>query len=319
MTQEKYEAVVDLRRKRVLGETTRIDLHGIASSGDSASSKEPVLSILGGPQVGRTIVLDSDELTLGRDAVCDIVVIGRGISRTQFTLKREDNDDWTLLDKSSSNGTFLNSKRIEHHQLSPGDQIRIGLKSVLKFSYEDLADITARVRNYEESIRDPLTGVYNRRYFMSQLTYHTNTAEWREPLSVLLFDIDDFKLVNDRYGHPTGDIVIKKVTDCVLATIRSDDVFCRHGGEEFALMLPSADVEEAQLVGDRIRHRISQLRFRDEDDYVRVTASCGISTVRKGGPVRAHELMQEADDNLYQAKRDGRNRTVGPASFCVVG
>ncbi len=99
MDQEKYEAVVELRRKRVFGETTCIDLHGIASSGDSASSKQPVLSILGGPQVGRTIVLDSDELTLGRDAVCDIVVIGRGISRTQFTLKREDNDDWTLFEQ----------------------------------------------------------------------------------------------------------------------------------------------------------------------------------------------------------------------------
>lgn len=308
-TDDKTESTeLGRRRPRDLSETARID--GIVGKA-KARDTDHALTILEGRQEGRTVRLLGNAFKIGRDPSCDFPVLGRGISRSHLELKKEDSHEWVVYDADSKNGTFVNGEKVERRCLSPGDEIQIGLETVLKYSRAGETEVAVRVANYEASIRDPLTGIYNRRHFTTQLTYYVHEAtRRREPLSILFLDIDHFKRVNDQYGHPAGDIVIKGVSDCVLEMIRPVDIFCRYGGEEFALIVDGADALDAYDVAERMRLRISRLSFRLENVDLPVTASFGLSTLAEDETRTVKELIEEADRNLYEAKRDGRNRTA---------
>jgi diguanylate cyclase (GGDEF)-like protein len=162
----------------------------------------------------------------------------------------------------------------------------------------------------EQSIRDWLTGAYNHRHFQETLQREIGRAERSgRPLSVLMLDIDDFKAINDRYGHPVGDAVLQAIVAQIRHEVRGDmDVLARYGGEEFAIILPETPTEEAAAVAERVRRRIDERLFRPpgSEDVVRVTVSIGLATFPRDASTKP-ELIEKADAALYRAKRGGKN------------
>jgi diguanylate cyclase (GGDEF)-like protein len=155
---------------------------------------------------------------------------------------------------------------------------------------------------------DPVSGVFNRRYFQSRLDEELQRSV-RHGLSValLMIDIDDFKNVNDRFGHLVGDTVIKDVADILRRSVRVFDVCARFGGEEFAILMPGTGVESAARVANRVRERIEVYRPFDRGlDALRITVSVGLAVSSAG--MTGTDLIQRSDEALYIAKREGKNR-----------
>ena len=173
-----------------------------------------------------------------------------------------------------------------------------------------LADAFDRLRDL--SIRDGLTGIYNRRHFDEVLL-----SEWKrsirteKPLSLMLIDVDCFKELNDRYGHPEGDECLKKIAEQFSKILRrSSDTFARYGGDEFAAILPETSAESAHLIVDAIRHSIAELNIPNEGSEVApvVTVSVGVCSEPAILSRSTEELLNAADAALYRAKKLGRNR-----------
>lgn len=166
-------------------------------------------------------------------------------------------------------------------------------------------ELVAR-RNEEAARRDPLTGAFNRREFQARLESLLEGTD-REDFGLVHFDLDHFKLVNDRYGHVAGDEALVRISSEVKAHLRQDDCFARLGGEEFAVLLPCVSRENAYKVADRLRECISGLRFEFAPEDFRLTASAGIYH-GDGDELASTDLLQTVDKGLYKSKKAGRNR-----------
>jgi two-component system cell cycle response regulator len=168
----------------------------------------------------------------------------------------------------------------------------------------------------EMAITDALTGLYNRRYMESHLSTLIDQAASRgKPLSVLVVDIDYFKAINDTHGHDAGDDVLREFALRLRKSIRGIDLACRHGGEEFVIVMPETDMAVATMVAERLRRRIATEPFGIDQDAgkIEVTISIGIAAL-SGAKESAPALLKRADQALYRAKRDGRNRVVPDAA-----
>ncbi|SDF93388.1 sensor domain-containing diguanylate cyclase [Paraburkholderia phenazinium] len=169
-------------------------------------------------------------------------------------------------------------------------------------------EAVAKLQEYAD--RDGLTGIANRRYFEARLRdEYTRWQRYGGEMSVLLFDLDHFKKINDQFGHGVGDTVLREMAQRVAQVVRVQDTFGRFGGEEFALLLPCTPIEDAMLVAEKIRHTIGDAPVEVQGVQVPVTASVGGAAARVGVP-NYDVLINEADAALYSAKRQGRNRSV---------
>jgi len=192
-----------------------------------------------------------------------------------------------------------------------------------------LTELKARIRAGERIVRyqrmlknqqilleqlareDDLTGLYNRRYFEERAEEEYRRAQrYGRPLSLLIGDLDHFKQVNDRYGHAYGDTVLKQVGQTLLLHCRSSDVVARYGGEEFAILLLETGAEAAQKVADRLCSEVRLLNFRHPSSPFHITISFGFTSLPNSGAQSLAELLEEADQALYAAKRAGRDRAV---------
>jgi diguanylate cyclase (GGDEF)-like protein len=187
------------------------------------------------------------------------------------------------------------------------------------------AEALLRTRLYEQAERlattDGLTGLLNRRTFNAQLHGRLREAQrYNRPLSLLLLDVDHFKKVNDTYGHPTGDAVLKGIARIAQKQARETDMVARYGGEEIALVLPETDARGAQAIAERIRKVVGATTHPSDHGSVQVTVSIGLATWPGPGE-SAEAVLEAADRALYRAKQDGRNRVVAanPASPGVRG
>ena len=159
-----------------------------------------------------------------------------------------------------------------------------------------------------KAIRDGLTGLYRRGHFDQCIAQGLSFVKRHGGrLALLILDIDDFKQVNDTYGHPVGDLVLKTVAECLSLTVRESDMAFRYGGEEFVALLHDADAETARAVGERVRARVEDAKVPAGDTHVSVTVSVGIS-VFPDTSAAASELVSSADHALYAAKHSGKNR-----------
>lgn len=186
-----------------------------------------------------------------------------------------------------------------------------------------LENVTNSERLKHLGLTDSLTGVHNRRYFDQRLLEEISRAQRQNfPLSCLFLDVDYFKLVNDQYGHQTGDCVLREVAWRVKGQLRSIDVLGRYGGEEFAVLLVQTDMDSALTIAERIRHNIAEQRFKGEgDETLAVTLSIGVATLNdcnrgQRAEALAQQLVAHADQALYRAKQGGRNcvMAVNPES-----
>jgi diguanylate cyclase (GGDEF)-like protein len=172
-------------------------------------------------------------------------------------------------------------------------------------------EAVAKLREYAD--RDGLTGIANRRYFEARLA--DEFSRWQRyggELSMLLFDLDHFKRINDEFGHMAGDTVLRSMAQRVSGVVRKQDVFGRFGGEEFALLLPCTPLDDALYVAEKIRRTIGDEPIEVQGVIVPVTASVGAATARTGAP-DYEGMINEADAALYTAKRQGRNRSIALA------
>lgn len=168
----------------------------------------------------------------------------------------------------------------------------------------------------DAAVIDPLTGCYNRREFENQLKRNISGAvRHKTKLSVFMFDLDHFKTINDTYGHPAGDTVLKEVSAIVQQNMRTGDILARYGGEEFIAILPDTDQTRAMELADRLRSRISRKVVTHGDHQIKVTASFGVSEM--GRNTDMERIIQDADTMLYKAKRSGRN-TVMPGIIKIL-
>lgn len=167
----------------------------------------------------------------------------------------------------------------------------------------------------EMAIRDGLTGLYNRRYMTSHLgTLIADAVTTGKSVSLLIFDIDFFKSVNDTHGHAAGDDVLKEFSRRIADNVRGVDLACRLGGEEFVVVMPDTDLAYAYTIAERLRQIIADRPFAAGDEpQLPVTVSVGVA-VSAGPEDTAEALLSRADQALYRAKRDGRNRVVAEAA-----
>jgi diguanylate cyclase (GGDEF)-like protein len=159
------------------------------------------------------------------------------------------------------------------------------------------------------SVTDDLTGMYTRRYFFDRCEEYLRAARRHQlPLSLMMIDIDHFKRVNDNFGHPIGDTVLREVARLVHGALRASDICARYGGEEFVILLPYTEEGEALTLAHRLLETVACHLFPVREDVGRITISIGLSCLDLDHPVGAEALISRADGALYRAKREGRNR-----------
>jgi two-component system cell cycle response regulator len=167
----------------------------------------------------------------------------------------------------------------------------------------------------EMAITDQLTGLHNRRYMARHLDTLMKNASEAKPISFLIMDIDYFKAVNDTYGHDVGDEVLRDFASRIAANVRGIDLACRYGGEEFVVVMPDTDAGYAYTIAERLRQSIELTAFpiSRPPDKINVTASIGIASSNGNGD-DSDKLLHRADQALYRAKREGRNRVIAEAA-----
>jgi two-component system, cell cycle response regulator len=270
----------------------------------------PILLRLDGPHAGQVASLDSDKLTIGRHASNGVVVDDTSISRKHVSLERTPTG-YLLVDLDSRNGTFVQGQRVAKISLSDGDSIQLGPRVSFRFVVADERHEQLLRQLYEASTRDALTKVFNRKHFDERLRIEASFAErHRSELSLILFDIDFFKKVNDTHGHPAGDAVLRQVARVVQHRLRVEDVLARFGGEEFAVILRGTSLIGGQRLAERLRSSVESVPAVVEHAPVPVTISLGVASLGCTERKTPEEMVVIADRRLYAAKHAGRNRSV---------
>ncbi len=266
--------------------------------------------VITGPGVGTMHKLPEDGALIGRGQAAQIRLLEDGVSRVHARVRAVEKR-LTVEDLGSRNGTFINGKRVDRpHALADGDKLQIGRATVLRFSYHDSLDETFHEQMLQSALRDSTTKLYNKRYFLDRLDGEIKFARRHgSALSVLLADLDHFKLVNDQHGHVAGDAVLANVAAVISKSMRNEDVVARFGGEEIAIILRAIGMTPALALAERLRKVVESARTPLEDGReVAVTISLGVASVPEQELESVTELLEAADQALYRAKRGGRNR-----------
>jgi two-component system, cell cycle response regulator len=269
------------------------------------------LIVISGPHVGKMFKVEREETMLGRSSKADVFVQDVGISRMHARLFLRGPSVY-IEDLQSANGTYLNGERVlGSHQLQDGDKITLGSTTILKFTYHDKLDENFQKQMFDAALRDGLTKAYNKSYFLTHIETELAFAiRHNSPLSLVMFDVDHFKHVNDTYGHLAGDAVLVKLAALAQGTLRTEDIFARYGGEEFAIICRGTIGHQAGMLAERIRQIVHGTAFYYDGIHMPITVSLGVACVPDIPARTVEELIAAADGALYDAKRSGRNRVM---------
>lgn len=215
-----------------------------------------------------------------------------------------------LRDLGSTNGTYVNGELIEGPTvLRSGDRFQVAGVH-FKFLHEQDPEHAYYETIYDLVTRDGLTEIYNKRKYEEEVQREFARARRHSrPLSLIMFDIDDFKQINDSYGHLCGDFILKQVTNLARELLRPEQIFARVGGDEFVILTPEADVEGGEQIASKLCDRVSSLDYTYCDFVVRVTCSFGVAQL-DDDMGRPEDLYHAADQALIGSKRAGRNRVT---------
>ena len=276
---------------------------------------KPSLVFLTGELIAVPIPLEREEVMLGRALDADVRINDTGVSRQHAKIVAQRNEknnsvEYILNDLDSHNGTYVNGRRVRREVLENGDKITIG-ETLLRFDLLDEID-----REYQKQIHrlishDDLTGLLSSRSFFSELRREAGRAKAeKRPFCVLMMDGDNFKSVNDSYGHLTGSKTIEEIGFSIMTSLRSGDAAARFGGDEFAAFLLDADLHQGVVAAERIRAAVEEYPFsivrQGSKSTHHITLSIGVASFPddSSDPI---ELVEMADSALYRAKREGRN------------
>ncbi len=272
------------------------------------------LIVLRGGMPGTMLRVAEEGTTLGRSSENTFQFHDITISRHHATLRMDSRGSVSMTDEGSTNGSFVNGQRIELRRaikLEHGDRIQLGTGVILKLVHLDPSDERFQHEMFERTVRDGMTGLYNRAYFLNQVGGLAARHEAQGiGLAILMMDVDHFKRINDCYGHLAGDCVLRQVALVIRESTRSEDLVARYGGEEFVVALPVSAPDLATERAERIRSSLEARMIRAGRDEIQVTISVGLAFGPHGRPRNELALIEAADQALYQAKADGRNRVV---------
>ncbi len=262
-----------------------------------------------GANLGKRYILDQKDMVVGRSPNVQIVVNEQSVSRNHAQCLSF-GDSVSIMDLGSSNGTYVNDKRInEQYTLQDGDIIRLG-NIVFKFFAQGNIENVFHDKIYRMATIDGGTQTFNKKYLLEALDSEFKFSRtYSRPLSLIYFDLDFFKKVNDTYGHNVGDFILRETSGLVKSIIRKDDIFCRFGGEEFVVLLPATDAKTAYDLAERIRQNIELHTFEYEGQVIKQTISLGVSQLNQGMS-SPKDLLEDADQKLYQSKTNGRNQVT---------
>jgi len=274
----------------------------------SAPSGEACLVMIYGPELGRRIPLRRNSaMEIGRHPSNDFPLDQESVSRRHARIVWS-NDHWHAIDLGSTNGTYVNDELVTDRVLRDGDQIKVG-RTILKFLEGGSVETSYHEEIYRLMTFDGLTGAHNKRFFHEALEREVSRSKrYGRILSLILFDIDHFKKVNDTSGHIAGDAVLRQLAALVRVNIRREDIFSRVGGEEFAIIVPETGVTEAAAVANKIRILVENAEISFDTITIPVTISLGVASLEANDT--AEVLYAKADALLYRAKQMGRNRVV---------
>ncbi len=302
-----------------VNEDATVIRRGTSEEAPAATTHEAnaYLIVLSGRSVGKMFKVPAGEFSIGRSMDADVRLEDEGISRLHAKICHNSDGRVMLHDLQSTNGTFVNGDRAGDRQLTDGDRIQVGSVTILKFSYQDKLEEQFQQQLYESATRDQLTHAYNKRFYDEQLDKDFSHAQRNRtnlslPLSVLMLDIDHFKPVNDTHGHPAGDYVLQRFAATILGALRNGDTFCRVGGEEFAVIMRDSDLQRAVTASDRMRELVESTRFIYNGTEIPITMSVGVTHLDHDKHATQNDLIEAADQLLYEAKRSGRNRVCSP-------
>lgn len=289
-------------------DTTREENEGAPGSVARGPRSEGVLTVLRGENPGALYTLDGPESVIGRNPDLAVAIPDDTLSRRHARIQRL-GKAFAINDLGSKNGTFVDGKRVQGTMaLEDGCQISLGTRTVLHFRLHDAAELEAVRKTQALTVSDPLTGVFNRRHLQERLWSEAAfSRRHKTPLSLILLDIDHFKLINDQHGHPVGDATLCALTKALSVLTRTEDVLARVGGEEFALVARGINRADTLLLAERVRASIATQRVPTDHGDISFTVSIGVAHTETGADMDAQQLYEAADRALYSAKDAGRN------------
>jgi diguanylate cyclase (GGDEF)-like protein len=274
-----------------------------------AARTKPVLTVLTGGASGKQFKVSKGTAVIGRAPTVELRVEDDGISRAHARIRAETGRAW-VEDMGSRNGTFVNGAKVTVPvELRDGDKIQVGRSTVIRFGFQDDLDESFHENLMSSALRDGLTRLFNKRYFLERLDAELKFAQRHSvALSLLLLDLDHFKKINDTHGHLGGDAVLMTIANVLLRAVRNEDVVARFGGEEFAIILRAIDIEGAFLMAERLRKLVEQTSITHNSQDVHATISIGLASYPATPSKTLEELVDAADKALYRSKNSGRNR-----------
>ena len=296
--------------------TTDASIAVAMPSNPALQGTRAVLTVVSGPSTGRvyTVAEGGNATVIGRGKEAQVRIDDAGASREHARFLEREDGTYVVEDMGSTNGTFVDGKRVERAELRSGDRIHLGPNVVVSFAIVAAQAEHVAHQLYESSVRDPLTRIYNRRYLVERLASEFAYAKrHKSHLGVILFDLDLFKRVNDTHGHLAGDEVLREVSALVQRLVRAEDVLARFGGEEFVLLVRGIEHANVGRFAERVRSAVERLEVPFDEIVLHVTVSLGYSSINELPEDHrdADGLLGLADERLYKAKTDGRNRVCG--------
>lgn len=272
-----------------------------------ASAKRPCLTVLTGSAAGQVFELAAAK-TIGRGPSAELRLDDDGVSRAHARVRTDGDVVW-IADCGSRNGTFVNGSRLGPPvQLADGDKLQLGNATVLRFEYRDELDASFHAQLLASALRDPLTGLFNKRYLLDRLDRELRFSRRHETsLSLLMVDLDHFKSINDTHGHLAGDAVLANLSRVLTGALRNEDVVARFGGEEIAIILRAIPLTTAISLADRLRKLIEHTVTPYAGLQLTATASIGAAGYPSTPADSVETLIAAADRALYKAKGGGRN------------
>jgi diguanylate cyclase (GGDEF)-like protein len=248
------------------------------------------LVVIYGPELGKRAPLTKATFEIGRSSRSDLPIDQESISRHHARITY-DQDRHYIEDLGSTNGTFVNDMNVKRQPLKDGDQVKLG-RSILKYMSGDNIEADYHEEIYRLMTMDALTQTHNRRYFNEALEREYNRSiRYHRALSLLVFDIDHFKKINESFGHVAGDSVLRQLARVVKPRLREQDCLARVGGEEFAVLLPEVDAVGARIAADKVRAIVEAARFLLDENEFGCTVSVGIATLDPR--VTSHQMLYE--------------------------
>ena len=293
--------------------TENIDLDEIfgGPSQKQKDQQECYLIVVYGDDAGKIYPLDKKAITIGRSDEVDIQLADPSCSRKHSIIQFNDNNKPVLKDLNSRNGTFVNGSKITKINLEDGDKIMFGVSSVFKFAIQDSLEAKFQKKLYESSVNDHLTGAFNKKYFLDTLSKEFSySLRHHSSLGLLMLDIDFFKKINDTYGHIVGDMVLKEFVKRIKNNLRNEDILCRYGGDEFAVIVRDFKYGFIKIAAERIRLFFNGKSINCKDHKINISVSIGAATIDNENIETSEDMIALADANLYKAKQSGGNCIV---------